>query len=117
VVELTVGFSAAFAPIAAFEEQEGIMKAQIKTEVDRSAGAIIALLQQAADVAREDYERAVATAKQLSMQLRASEDRAQKLQMQVEELETRAIKAENWIARIGDEVSKTFSYREAVAQR
>ena len=89
------------------------MKAHGSSDVDRSAGAIIALLQQAADVAREDYERAVATAKQLSLQLRASEDRAQKLQMQVEQLETRAIKAENWIARIGDEVNKTFSFQDA----
>ncbi len=93
------------------------MKAQGASEVDRSAGAIIALLQQAADVAREDYEHAVATAKQLSLQLRASEDRAQKLQMQVEQLETRAIKAENWIARIGDEVSKTFSFQDAKTHR
>jgi carboxylesterase type B len=85
--------------------------------VDRSAGAIIALLQQAADVAREDFERAVAMSKQLSLQLRASEDRAQKLQMQVEQLETRAIKAENWIARIGDEVNKTFSFGEVKTQR
>ena len=76
--------------------------------VDRSGGAIISLLQQAADVAKADCDRAISTAHQLSLQLRAEEDRANKLQAQVNELEDAARKAEDWLAHIYKQIEGKF---------
>lgn len=72
--------------------------------VDKSGTAIIGLLHQAAEATKSDYEQATQTAHQLAMQLRATEDRAEKLQAQVNQLEQRALQAENWLHRIHDEI-------------
>ncbi len=76
--------------------------------VDESGSAIIGLLHQAAEATKADYEHATQTAHQLAMQLRATEDRAEKLQEQVKYLEQQALQAENWLQRIHEEVENTF---------
>jgi len=68
----------------------------------------MALLQQAADVAREDCERAQSMAHELSLRLRAAEDRAEKLQGQVKQLEARVEHAEHWLARVYAEIENKF---------
>jgi hypothetical protein len=81
--------------------------------IERSGGAIITLLQQAAD----DNERAVSLAQELSVQLQASEDRAERLQARVEQLESDARKSEQWLAYIRKEIEdKFFSQKEAGSQ-
>ena len=76
--------------------------------VDQSGSAIIALLQRAAETAQADFERAAQTAHQLAMQLRAAEDRAEKLQEQVKHLEQQQHHAEDWLHRIHDEIADRF---------
>jgi septation ring formation regulator EzrA len=76
--------------------------------VDQSGSAIIALLQQAASAAQSDYEHAAQTAHQLAMQLRAAEDRAEKLQEQVKQMEQHALQAEKWLHRIHGEIEDRF---------
>jgi hypothetical protein len=86
-------------------------KSDAKSEadaLDRSGDAIIALVQQAADVAREDCDRALSTAHKLSLQLRASEERADKLEAKVRQLEQDAHKAEDWLAHIYKQIEGKF---------
>jgi septal ring factor EnvC (AmiA/AmiB activator) len=86
--------------------------------VDRSGGAIMALLQQAADIAREDCERAQAMAHELSLRLKAAEDRSEKLQAQVKQLETKVAHAEHWLARVYNEIdSRFFKQQRSEGQR
>ena len=80
--------------------------------VDRSGGAIMALLQQAADIAREDCDRAQTMAHQLSLQLRAEEDRANKLQAKVNQLQDDARKAEDWLAHIYKQIEGKFFHQK-----
>jgi hypothetical protein len=76
--------------------------------VDQSGSAIVGLLHQAAEAAKADFEHATQTAHQLAMQLRAAEDRAQKLEEQVKQAEQQALQAENWLHRVQDEIEDKF---------
>jgi hypothetical protein len=76
--------------------------------MDRSGDAIIALLEKAARVADEDCRRAMDLAHKLSLQLRAAEDRASQLQAHVDYFQDRAMRAENWLARIHKEIDQKF---------
>ena len=51
--------------------------------IDQSGGAIMALLQKAADAAKDDHDQALGMAHELSLKLRAAEDRAEKLEAQI----------------------------------
>ena len=86
-------------------------------QVDRSGEAILALLRQAAETAQADCDRAMQAAHQYSMQLRASEDRAEKLQAQVERLEQQAALAATWLARIKGEIEDRFLQPPAAETR
>ena len=86
-------------------------KSDMKSEadaVDRSGDAIVALVQQAAIVAREDCDRAMSMAHKLALQLEASEDRADKLEAKVKQLEHDANKAEDWLAHIYKQIEGKF---------
>jgi hypothetical protein len=72
----------------------------------RSGQAIISLLQQAADVARRNEERAKAQAVQLADELRLAEERIHALETRLRHFETRAAEAEQWLMRIHDEVKE-----------
>jgi hypothetical protein len=74
--------------------------------MDRSGDAIIALLEKAARGADEDCKRAMDLAHKLSLQLRAAEDRANQLQAHVNYFQDRAVRAENWMTRIHNEIEK-----------
>src|SRR5687767_2322073 len=76
------------------------------TAAQRSGQAIISLLQQAADVARRNEERAKAQAVQLADELRVTEERLRALEARVRHFEARAAEAENWLLRIHDEVQE-----------
>ena|SRR5882672_2121141 len=75
---------------------------------DDSGRSIIALLQKAADMAKEDCGRAMDLAHKLSFQLRASEERVKELEADAGHFRDRAARAEAWLLRIHNEVEQTF---------
>src|ERR1700754_3303596 len=83
-------------------------KAQPEVAADESGRAIVAMLQKAADMAKEDCARAMDLAHKLSFQLRASEERGRELEAEVAHFRDRATRAEAWLLRIHNEVEQTF---------
>ena len=75
---------------------------------DNFGRAIVALLQKAAEMAKDDCARAMNLAHKLSFQLRAAEERARELEAEVAHFRDRATRAEAWLLRIHDEVEHTF---------
>jgi hypothetical protein len=81
--------------------------------MDRSGQAIMALLQQAADTANTNCDRAMELAHKLSNQLRAAEERVRELEDDVRHYHDRARRAETWLTRIYKEVEAKFFERKA----
>ena len=75
---------------------------------DDSGRAIVALLQKAAEMAKEDCARARDLAHRLSSQLRAAEERASELEAEAAHFRNRAARAEEWLQRIHNEVEQGF---------
>ena len=75
---------------------------------DDSGRSIIALLQKAAEMAKEDCARAMDLAHKLSFQLRAAEERVKDLEAEAGHFRDRAARAEAWLLRIHNEVEQTF---------
>jgi len=75
---------------------------------DDSGRTIVALLQKAADMAKEDCARAMDLAHKLSFQLRASEERLREAEAEAAHFRDRAARAEQWLLRIHNEVEQTF---------
>jgi hypothetical protein len=75
---------------------------------DDSARSIIALLRKAAEMAKDDCDRAMDLAHKLSFQLRAAEERAGELEVEAAHFRDRATRAEEWLLRIHNEVENTF---------
>ena len=69
---------------------------------------MIALLQKAAGIAEENIERAMTVAPRLSLELRTAEDRIRELEGEVERLESRATRAEQWLGAIKKEIEDTL---------
>ena len=92
--------------------------------VERSGQAIVALLQQAADSANANCDRAMDYAHKLSVQLRASEERIKELEVDLrhyqdrtQRAEERAQRAESWLVRIYKDVEhRFFEQKAAVSQ-
>ena len=59
---------------------------------------------QAARVGEENVERAMTVAHKLSIQLRDAEDRINQLEAEINRLESRAIRAEQWLQTIKSEI-------------
>jgi TolA-binding protein len=76
--------------------------------IDRAGHAVIALLQKAADIAEENIERVMTVAHRLSLELRTAEDRIRELEGEVEHLESRATRAEQWLGTIKKEIEDTI---------
>jgi hypothetical protein len=76
--------------------------------LDRSGQAIVIMLQQAVDVAKENCDRALELAHKLSLQLRKAEDRIAQLENDCRHYQDRAARAEKWIHRIHSEVEDRF---------
>ena len=75
---------------------------------DDAGHRIIALLQKAADTAKQDCARAMDLAHKLSSQLRAAEERAREFEAEAIHFRGRADRAEDWLAHIHSHVEKTF---------
>jgi hypothetical protein len=83
--------------------------------VERSGQAIVALLQQASYSANANCDRAQEYAHKASIQLRAAEDRIKELEVDLRHYQDRAQRAEecaqraeSWLARIYKDVEKRF---------
>jgi predicted nucleic acid-binding Zn-ribbon protein len=70
----------------------------------RWGSALVGMLKDAAALSQQNVERAMTMAHQLSMQLRASEERIQQLESEIENLESRARRAEGWLQAIKQEI-------------
>jgi hypothetical protein len=83
--------------------------------IDRSGHAIVAMLQEAVDVAKQNCERAMDIAHKLSLQLRAAEDRIAQLEGEIRHYQERAARAEKWMQRIHSEIEDRFFKENPVA--
>ena len=82
-------------------------KAQNKVpQVDEAGQAIVAQIRTAADLAKEDCDRAMTLAHRLSMELRAAEDRTHEMEAEVEQWRERAARAEQWLQTIHKEIEE-----------
>jgi TolA-binding protein len=72
--------------------------------IDQAGQAVVATLREAANISKENVDRAMTLAHRLSMQLRATEDRISQLQGEVELLRSRATRAEQWLETIKTEI-------------
>ena len=90
-----------FAPTQRDDRQEN-------DPIDRSGHAVLALLQEAVGVAKQNCERAMEIAHKLSLQLRAAEDRVAQLEGEIQHYQERAARAEKWMHRIHAEIEDRF---------
>ena len=91
--------------VVAFAPKKGNQDAAM---ADEAGHRIIALVQEASDVAKQGCERAMDLAHKLSSQLRDAEERARELEAEVIHFRSRAERAEDWLENIHSHVEKTF---------
>ena len=72
--------------------------------IDQAGHALIGLLKEAANSSKENVERAMTVAHRLSLELRSAKDRINELESEVECLESRATRAEQWLGAIKKEI-------------
>ena len=94
------------ASVVAFAPKNG--RPNATTVADDAGRGIVALLQKAADMAKEECARAMDLAHKLSFELRAAEERARKVEEQAIHFRDRAERAEDWLVHIHREVEQTF---------
>ena len=75
-------------------------------QVDEAGQAIVAQIRTAADLAKEDCDRAMTLAHRLSMELRAAEDRTHEMEAEAEHWRERAARAEQWLRIIQNEIEE-----------
>ena len=84
-------------------------KAQTADAVVEEAGrAIVAMLQKASEVAKEDCDRAMDTVHRISYQLHRAEERAREAEAELAHFRERATRAEAWLLRIHNEAEQVF---------
>ena len=82
-------------------------------QVDDAGEAIVAQIRTAADLAKEDCDRAMSLAHKLSMELRTAEDRTQQLATEVEHWRDRAARADQWLRTIQQEIEEKLLTRRS----
>jgi len=93
-----------------------VPKEKAPNKVPQVAGqAIVAQIRTAADLAKEDCDRAMSLAHRLSMELRAAEDRTHEMEAEAEHWRERAARAEQWLRIIQNEIEEKLlvSHRTA----
>jgi hypothetical protein len=89
-------------------------KAQNKfAQLDDAGQTIVTQIRTAADLAKEDCDRAMSLAHKLSMELRAAEERTQQMAMEVEHWRDRAARAEYWLRTIQQEIEEKLLTRRS----
>jgi hypothetical protein len=81
-------------------------------QVDDAGEAIVAQIRTAADLVKDDCDRAMGLAHKLSMELRASEDRTHQMVAEVEHWRDRATRAEQWLRTIQQEIEEKLLTRK-----
>ena len=84
-------------------------------QLDDAGQAIVAQIRTAADLAKEDCDRAMSLAHKLSMELRAAEDRTQQMAREVEHWQERAARAEQWLRTIQQEIEEKLLSRRSLS--
>jgi hypothetical protein len=77
-------------------------------QLDKAGQTILQLVAQAAGVADENSRHALGMAQKLSDQLRAAEDRAAALEVELAAYQERAERAEQWLHRVYSEIEDRF---------
>src|SRR4249919_3707340 len=90
-----------FAPVSKSQPDNNVV-------ADDSGRTIVALLQKAAEMAKDDCARAMDLAHKLSFQLRAAEERERELEAEAAHFRDRATRAEEWLLHIHNQVENTF---------
>jgi hypothetical protein len=72
--------------------------------IDQTGQALLALIKDAANVSKENIERAITMAHRVSLELRAAEERISQLEGDIARLESRATRAERWLEVIKTEI-------------
>jgi chromosome segregation ATPase len=72
--------------------------------IDQAGQGLLALIKDAANVSKENIERAMTMAHRVSLELRAAEERISQLEADIERLESRATRAERWLEVIKNEI-------------
>jgi chromosome segregation ATPase len=72
--------------------------------IDQTGQALLALIDDAANLSKENVERAMTMAHRVSLELRAAEERISQLEAEIEHLESRATRAERWLEVIKNEI-------------
>jgi hypothetical protein len=75
-------------------------------QLDDAGQAILSQIRTAADLSKEDCDRAMSLAHKLSMELRAAEDRTHQMASEVEHWRERAARAEQWLRTIQQEIEE-----------
>src|SRR5262245_41978544 len=78
------------------------------SSLDDAGRAIVVLLGEAAKISNEKTERAMTAAHRLAIQLREAEDRIAQLQGEVERLQSRAARAEQWLETIRQQIQDSL---------
>src|SRR3954471_24819836 len=94
-----------FAPVSKGQPDANIV-------ADDSGRTIVAMLQKAAEMAKDDCARAMDLAHKLSFQLRSAEERARDLEAEATHFRDRAARAEAWLLRLHNKVENTFSQKK-----
>jgi hypothetical protein len=81
-------------------------KQQSSISADEAGQAVIAKIRKAAELSHETCDRAMALAHKLAMQLRAAEDRINRLEREVALFRDRAARAEGWLQTIHQEIEE-----------
>jgi DNA repair exonuclease SbcCD ATPase subunit len=84
-------------------------------QLDDAGQAIVAQIRTAADLAKEDCDRAMSLAHKLSMELRATEERTQQMATEVEHWRERATRAEQWLRTIQQEIEEKLLARRSLS--
>jgi hypothetical protein len=72
--------------------------------IDQTGQTLLALIKDAANVSKENIERAITMAHRVSLELRAAEERISQLEGDIARLERRATRAEQWLEVIKNEI-------------
>jgi BMFP domain-containing protein YqiC len=76
--------------------------------IDNAGHAVITVLNKAASISNEEYERATALAADIANKLRTTERRIQELEAEAARFRDRAARAEEWMQRISHEIESKF---------
>jgi hypothetical protein len=77
-------------------------------QLDKAGQSTLDLLQNAAGVAEKNTQQALDVAQKLSHQLRAAEQRIADLEAEAERHRNRALRAEQWLHKVYEEIEERF---------